>query len=214
MQIVSLPRQDDHAVPPARDSGLSVSDAQLVERAASGDRHAISAIWTRHRKLVRSVLLSTLGADPDLDDLVQEVFLGLVPAVKQLRDGKALPALLCRIAIRRAGMTLRRRRVRAVILLLPWSQVPDVEVAPPDVDDRLALQELYRLCKRIARRPRLCFLLHDVQGMTSTEVADALGISHATAKRGLAEGRKKILRLARAEPRLRRFLPGLGEVKP
>jgi RNA polymerase sigma-70 factor (ECF subfamily) len=188
--------------PPAR-----VPDAELVLEAARGDRQAIAEIWLRYRSLVRSVLLATLGFDQDIDDLVQEVFLGLFKAVSRVRDGAALPAILSRIAVRRAGMTLRRRRVRAITLLLPWTQLPEIMVLPPDFDDRLALAALYRLLDRVQHRPRVAFLLHHVLGLDLTHLASTLGVSLSTAKRAIAEGRKRVLELARDEPRLQRFLP-------
>lgn len=195
-------------LPSAPRAGVAfTSDAELVSKAAAGDRPAIAEIWVRYRNLVRSVLLATLGFDQDIDDLVQEVFLGLFRAVGQVRDGAALPAILSRIAVRRAGMALRKRRVRALTSLLPWTQLPEVEVAPPDFDDRLALTTLYGLLDRVKQRARLAFLLHHVHGMDAGDVADALGVSLATAKRDIADGRKRLIQLARSEPRLRRFLP-------
>jgi RNA polymerase sigma-70 factor (ECF subfamily) len=199
------PRRDALSAP------LTTSDAALVLRAANGDADAIAEIWSRHHRLVKSVLLSTLGADQDIDDLVQEVFLELIRAVKQMRDGSALPALLARIAVRRAGMVLRKRRVRSVILQLPWTDVPEVAVLPPDFDDRLALNALYRLMNRIKTRHRMAVLLHCVQGMEIAQVADALKISVSGAKRDLSAGRKRLERLAGREPRLLRFLTRTGE---
>ncbi len=194
----------EHPTPEALDAN---SDARLVSAAAAGDRHAIAEIWLRYRSLVRSVLLATLGFDQEIDDLVQEVFLGLFKAVSQVRDGKMLPAILSRIATRRAGMTLRRRRVRALTFFLPWGELPEVAVSPPDFDDRLALSALYRLLDQVQQRPRLAFLLHHVHGMDSATVAETLGVSRSTAKRLIARGSERVLLLARREPRLQRFLP-------
>lgn len=182
------------------------SDAELVARAALGDSRAIAAIWTRHHALARSVLLSTLGPDQDIEDLVQETFLELFRAVKLVRDGVALPAILSRIAVRRAGMTLRRRRIRSVVLLLPWTDLPEIAVAPPDLDDRFALMTLYRLLDRIKTRHRVALLLHFVQGMDIATVASVMSVSLSSAKRAIAAGRKRLTQLASREPRLSRFV--------
>jgi RNA polymerase sigma-70 factor, ECF subfamily len=192
---------------PTPDTPRGDSDALLISAAAAGDRQAIAEIWLRYRSLVRSVLLATLGFDQDIDDLLQEVFLALFKTVTQVRDGNTLPAILSRIAVRRAGMTLRRRRVRALTFFLPWSELPEVAVSPPDFDDRLALSALYRLLDRVQQKPRLAFLLHHVHGMDSATVAETLGVSRSTAKRLIARGSERVLLLARGEPRLLRFLP-------
>ncbi len=186
-------------------------DAELVTRAAQGDAGAIATIWLRHHVLVRSVLLSTLGPDQEIDDLVQDVFLELLRAVKLVRDGMALPAILARIAVRRAGMALRKRRVRSVVVSLPWMDVPEVPVGPADIDGRMALATLYRLLDKVKPRHRIAFLLHFVQGLDIAAVAEALEVSLSTAKRAVAAGREKLVRLARRQPRLRRFLSGVEE---
>ena len=203
-----LPRFVDGTARPAdREPGMP-RDAELVSRAARGDGGALATIWLRHHVLVRSVLLSTLGPDQEIDDLVQEVFLELLRAVKLVRDGMALPAILSRIAVRRAGMALRRRRVRAVVVSLPWMDVPEVAVAPVDIDGRLALATLYRLLDGVKARDRIAFLLHFVQGLDAAAVAESLEVSLSTAKRAIAGGRDKLVRLARRHPRLQRFLSG------
>ena len=51
----------------------------------------------------------------------------------------------------------------------------------------LAIVALYRLLRRVRRKPRLAFLLHYVYGMTRDEVADALTVSLSTVKRLIAE---------------------------
>lgn len=181
-------------------------DLDLVHAAAAGDGAAMAMIWSRHARLVRSVLRATLGRDGELDDLTQDVFLKLFRTVRQIRDGAALPAILTRMAVRQAGMTLRWRRVRALVTLTPWTQLPDVAVVPPDVDVRRGLAVLYRLLDRVKPRHRMAFVLRDVLGMEMTDVAAALELSDTAARRALTEGRKRVLRLARHEPHLVPFL--------
>jgi RNA polymerase sigma-70 factor, ECF subfamily len=126
--------------------------------------------------------------------------------VAQIRDGAALPAILTRMAVRRAGMALRSRRVRALVTLTPSAQLPEVAVVPPDLDVRRALAVLYRLLDRVKPRQRMAFVLRDILGMDLAEVAAALELSDTAARRALTEGRKRVLRLARHEPHLGPFL--------
>jgi RNA polymerase sigma-70 factor (ECF subfamily) len=190
---------DDGAVAPR-------GDVELVHAAAVGDRAAMAAIWSRYARLVRSVLRAALGRDGELDDLTQDVFLRLFRTVAQIRDGAALPAILTRMAVRRAGMALRSRRVRALVTLTPSAQLPEVAVVPPDLDVRRALAVLYRLLDRVKPRQRMAFVLRDILGMDLAEVAAALELSDTAARRALTEGRKRVLRLARHEPHLGPFL--------
>jgi RNA polymerase sigma-70 factor, ECF subfamily len=201
----------------AGDDGAAVAprdDVELVHAAAAGDRAAMAAIWSRYARLVRSVLRATLGRDGELDDLTQDVFLRLFRTVAQIRDGAALPAILTRMAVRRAGMALRWRRVRALVTLTPSERLPDVAAVAPDLDVRRALAVLYRLLDRVKPRQRMAFVLRDVLGMDLAEVGAALELSDTAARRALTEGRKRVLRLARHEPHLGPFLAtGSARVK-
>ena len=188
------------------DASAQFDDAQLVVAAASGDRPAIAAIWDRYGGLVRGVLRATLGPDDELDDMAQEIFLGLFRTVGQIRDGAALPAILSRMAVRRAGMVLRWRRVRSLVTSTPADDLPDVAVRQPDLDVRRGFAVLYALLDRVKPRHRMAFVLRDVLAMDLPEVANTMSLSESAARRAVTEGRKRVLRLAQREPRLQPFL--------
>src|SRR5213082_776274 len=64
----------------------AATDAQLVERALNGDAAAAGAIWDRYVVLVRTILRRALGSQ-DVDDISQEVFLGVYRSLPSVREG-------------------------------------------------------------------------------------------------------------------------------
>lgn len=191
-----------------------LSDARLVEAAADGDRQALAAIWDRYSQLVRRVLFGSLGPDAALDDLVQEVFLGLVRGAKSIGDGSRLRSYLTGVAVRVAALEIRKRKVRRWVRLSPTGELPEDSVYPEDVESREALRALHRVLDKLGTRRRMAFVLRHVQGMEMLEAAGVLGISESTLRRELARAREQVLLGASREPSLADFLSRIGKAEP
>lgn len=186
------------------------SDAQLVDDVAHGDELALGVVWDRYSKLVRNVLLGAIGADGAAEDLLQEVFLAFHRGAKQIHDGSALRGYLVGVAVRLAAMELRRRKVRRWVGLSATGDLPDMPVAPQDVEGRESLRALLRVLDQVSTRRRLAFVLRHVQGLEILEVASALEVSESTARRELTRARRQLALLARGEPALCRYLEPQG----
>ncbi|WP_394829727.1 RNA polymerase sigma factor [Pendulispora albinea] len=182
------------------------SDAELVALARARDPRAATWLWDRHFPAVRALLYRTLGPGWDVDDLVQEVFVGFFRNIDGLRDPSAVRSFLFGIALRVARSALRKRRVRRWLRLTGDGHVPDVASAAHDPSSRAALLRLYAVLGELADRDRLAFALRHGEGYELTEVAGALGCSLATAKRCLARADEHVLRRAREEPLLQSYI--------
>jgi RNA polymerase sigma-70 factor (ECF subfamily) len=185
------------------------TDAELVSRAIEGDGEAAAAIWSRYIVLVRTILRRGLGTN-DVDDISQEVFINLYRSLADLRDCKSLRSFIIGITLHLAGTELRRRRARAWLRLTPTGSLSDYDVpACDDPEARRALGRLYRILDQLGTRARLAFILRYIQGMELTEVADALRISLATAKRQLARASSRVFTLVKGDAALTEYLDGL-----
>lgn len=178
------------------------SDASLVAGAAAGDRDAVAAIWDRYSGLVRGVLYGAMGPDQAVEDLVQEVFLSFIRGAARVEDGAALRGYLASTAVRQAAQEIRRRKVRRWVRLSPTGEVPEQPEAPADSENREILGALHRVLERLSERPRMAFVLRQVQGLSVQETTSALGISESTLRRELAAARSFIERAAASEPSL------------
>jgi len=189
-----------------------LSDAELVQAIAQGDATAMGIVWDRYSPLVRTVLRGTLGGDASVEDLLQEVFVAFLRSAERLREASSLRAWLVSVAVRLLLVELRRRKVRRWVMLSADGKMPDVPLAPADLDGMAVLRALYRLLDQLPARRRLVFVLRHVQGMEVLEVAEALGISDSTAKREAVAARRAILARAKlSEPALAEYLRGLED---
>ena len=183
-----------------------MDDAELARAAASGEPRAAALVWDRYSSMVRGILRRSLGPSNDVDDLVQDVFLGFFRKVQDLRDPSALKSFLIGITLRTAGSSLRRKRVRRWLSLSATGELPDTDPTIPNPEARRALARLYEVLDQIDDKSRLAFVLRHFEGYELTEVAEGLGCSLATAKRCLAKAQDRVHAIVRREPLLAHYL--------
>lgn len=150
-----------------------------------------------YRRYVRYVAAIVLRLDPgvpDLDDVVQDVFLAAAGGLKSLRDPSATKAWLATVSVRTVRRRLRVRR------MWRWLGIGDDDSRPPAplVDagsnpvDRLLLASVYEVLDSLAVADRVAFVLHHIEGETLPAVARMCGCSLATAKRRIARAQEAI----------------------
>lgn len=174
--------------------------------AVAREPRAATYIWDRYASMVRGVLCRAVGPHADLDDLLQDVFVGFFRNVASLREPSALKSFLIGIALRTAKTSLRKRRVRRWLHLTDGGDVP--EVASPTEDPRAkeAARRLYAVLDGVADRDRLAFILRYGEGYELTETGEALGVSLATVKRCIARAERTVLERAKRDDVLSTYL--------
>jgi RNA polymerase sigma-70 factor (ECF subfamily) len=189
---------------------LEPSDAELVERAKSGDLHAFEALANRHEQRVYSLALRMLRQEQDAEDVTQQTFLSALENLNGFRGEASFSTWLLRIATYAALKVIRKRKGLETVSLeeategtddsdtvphpeyiADWRQSPEELVHKNEIrrllDDALA---------KLDEKHRLVFLLRDVEGLSVKETAEALGLTEANTK----------VRLLRARLQLRELL--------
>jgi RNA polymerase sigma-70 factor (ECF subfamily) len=190
---------------------FAASDEALLEGLRQGQGSAVLALFERYGRHVERILGRIVGADPELHDLVHDVFAGVLAGAKQVRKASALKDWLTSVAVFRARTFIRlRARRRLWERLFPSDELPDL--AAPVSDDAAveAVRVTYRLLDSLAADERIVFSLRILDGMKLTEVAEACGVSLATAKRRLARAQANFERMAKNEPALADWMTGEG----
>src|SRR5215468_7419293 len=163
---------------------LRVIDGGAAARPAAADRPlTLDAAFRAHAGFVASVALRVLGRPAEVDDLVQDVFLRILPRLGELRDPAALRGWLAVITARLARRRLRSRRWKIWLGVggdYDYTQLADGAASP---QDRALLGELYRKLDRLPVHHRLAWTLRHAEGLELTAVAEACDCSLATIKR-------------------------------
>jgi len=184
------------------------SDAAIVAALRARQAAGGAALYDRYHHYVRRMLMRVLGPDADLADLVQDVFVAAIDSIDSLEEPDALRGWLAGICVNAARVEIRRKTRRRWFPLFSAQDLPEVEApaATPELDE--AVRTTYRVLKKLSAEERIAFALRFVDGMELVEVADACGVSLATAKRRLARARKKFLTIAGTYPELSEWVAG------
>ena len=153
-----------------------------------------------HQKRLLLIAYQICGHLEDARDIVQDTFLRAFRYRNALRADRKPGAWLNRIAVNAALDHLRRRRRdRAVPLDQLEGLLPDrsVSLAPaPSAEEHLAARgetdRLFRLLDRLAPRERAAFVLRYLQGLSTAEVARAMGCTRVTVRRHSLRAREKL----------------------
>lgn len=208
------PHRDDEprpcGAPTFRVARLKSPDSEVAIVTALRARHPAGAagLFDRYHAHVRRVLLHVLGSDPELSDLVQEVFVTAIDSIEKLEEPSSLRGWLGGIAVFTARARMRRRTRWRILELRPVEDLPEVEqlFAPPEIDE--ALRATYRALEKLPTDERIAFALRFVDGKKLTEVAAMTAVSLATVKRTLVMAQRRFQKFAAHEPALREWLQG------
>jgi RNA polymerase sigma-70 factor (ECF subfamily) len=174
------------------------SDRELVEAARAGQVRALERLLDRHQGRVLRVLRFLGIPDQDREDVAQEVFVRVFRHLRGFRAGQEFGAWLYRVTVN-AGHDYRSRRSRRARGEAPWSGETDREDPRPGPAEsargRELRRELERALELLTDRERTIFVLREVEGLDSGEVARALGITSVTVRRHLSRARRRLQRI-------------------
>jgi RNA polymerase sigma-70 factor (ECF subfamily) len=185
------------------------ADAALVASLREGGAGAGHALFSAYGAYVRRVLMRVLGPDPEIGDLVQDVFLAALESIHKLERPGALRGWLAQIAVFHARHCLRRRKQWSILRFFSPADLPPGRARDADFEASEALRATYRLLAKLPVDERLVFTLRFVEGMDLADVAAACRISLATTKRRLARAESAFAELAVGEPSLAEWVGGM-----
>ncbi len=181
-------------------------NAELAALMRSDPVAAAPLLYARFTGPVNRLVWRLLGADPDHNDVVQQVFYRVLKQGKYLRDAEKLDSWVQTIAANTVYELLRRRQVRRIFLRdLPTEAHADLV---RDVEVRDMLLRTKALIERLPAKERIVFVLYYVEGRTLAEVAELRGYSLATAKRKVGRANKRFQYLLSKNPELARLFRG------
>ena len=171
-------------------------DEDLVARAQEGDVRALEALLDRHQRQVLRLAAALGVPDGDRQDVAQEIFIRVFRHLRSVKKGKPFRAWLYRVSVNAVHDYRSRRRSR-LLGEGPWEErmvsAPDPSPGPDGRLDQAELADrLDRAMDRLTERERAAFVLHEIEGLDTREIARFLGITRITVRRHLGLARKRI----------------------
>lgn len=180
-------------------TGADGSEHELIRSARAGDQDAFAELVMSHADRVYGSL-RRFGLDPDeADEVAQEVFVRAWRGLTRFEERSQFSTWLYRIAFNEAQRRLSRRpapraepdpdREHDSILALPESPQlgPDAQTL-----DREFERTLERALDELPPDWRAAVVLRDIEGLSTQDAAEIVGVREAAFKSRLHRGRMQL----------------------
>ena len=177
-------------------------ETRLVDAARSGDVGAFEQLVKRYDRNVFRIAQHITQNREDAEDVVQDAFLKAFQNLGQFQGQSKFYTWLVLIAVNEALMRLRRRRPERMVSIDEDVKTEDDSIPREIADWSPNPEQLYNqgelkeiLQKTIQGLPpsfRTVFILRDVEGLSTEETADALGLSVPDVKSRLLRARLQL----------------------
>lgn len=189
-------------------SGASVDtgteDAELVRLCREGDEQAFERLFRRHRGSVLALVHRMQGPGPELEDLVQDVFVQVLRTLGTFRQEARFSTWLYRVALNVVLMHRRARGRRPRLVAEELGQLP-IDAGPSalaTLESRRRIAAFYGLLDRLSEKKRTVFVLHELEGLAPARIAELVRAPVLTVRTRLFYARKELAQLVAAEPTL------------
>jgi RNA polymerase sigma-70 factor (ECF subfamily) len=182
-----------------RDDGDPEGLSDLIRAAAGGDRRAFDRLVVVKRERVVRTAYQVTGDLEDARDVAQSVFLRLWRVLPRFDPGQRFDTWLYRITVNAAIDLLRSRGPKGMLQPLPddpsalgiegedRGQAADAGLDLADVQRAFA-----RLAARLGPKQRAAFVLREIEGLETAEVARILDVTESTVRNHLLQARRAL----------------------
>lgn len=177
-------------------------DVALVERVRAGDISAYDELVRKYERQVFRIAQHITQNREDAEDVMQDAFLKAYEKLDQFQGNSKFYTWLVRIAVNESLMRLRRRRTGKMVSIdedveTDEGSVPrDLADWAPDPEQNYSQTELKRILEKTIKGLPLSFKvvfdLRDVQGRSTEETAEMLGLSVPAVKSRLLRARLQL----------------------
>ncbi len=190
----------------------------LVERARAGDEAAFRELYLQHRGAVARLVSRMMGPGPEVEDLVQDVFLHVYRSLPSFRGDAKFSTWLYRLTVNVVKMYFRRKQSRPKLTLgtIPETKSDERTAGRPDEASERAerIEALYRVLDRLSEKKRTVLVLHDFEGLPADRIAEIVEAPVLTVRTRLFYARKELYAALAEDPALAHILEALMDSLP
>ena len=171
-------------------------ELQLIRDASTGDRAAFDELVRLKRERVVRTAFQVTGDLDDAMDVAQGVFIKLWQGLDRYDPRRRFDTWLYRVTVNAAIDFIRGKGPKGALQPLP--EDPSILPAEPETpaETRLDLGALQRafshLAATLAPKQRAAFVLREIEGLETAEVARVMGVAESTVRNHLFQARKTL----------------------
>jgi RNA polymerase sigma-70 factor, ECF subfamily len=178
----------------------NASEHSLIRRVLDGDTDAFYELVRPYERAVFLAAVSLVKNDADAEEVAQEAILKAFKSLSRFRQEAKFSTWLIQIAINESKMKLRKDRRHLYESIEEGQRSDDGDYVPRDFADwreipSEALEQkelrdaLTKALNSLSEKYRAVLILRDVQHLSISETAQALGLSEANVKTRLSRAR-------------------------
>jgi RNA polymerase sigma-70 factor (ECF subfamily) len=210
-------RPQDSMTPSQSPSLDALDDLTLVGQARQHDQQAFTELVNRYASKIFRLARHITRNDQDAEDVLQETFLKAYSRLDQFQGNSSFYTWLVRIGVNESLMKIRRRKDGKMVSLDQELETESGTIARELADDGEDPEESYgrgelrdvlaAAIDSLSETYRTVFVLRDIEGLSTEETAEMLGLSISAVKSRLLRARLQL------RDKLRRRLRNNGQEK-
>ncbi len=166
---------------------------ELVERCKQGDSRAYAELYRKYAKAMYNTSLRIVNHTGDAEDVIQEAFTDAFRSLEDFHFKSTFGAWLKRIVINKSINQLRKRKMDLIdIEKTNIGYLPDEE-APDEQEMQMKVEDIKKAVALLPNGYRTVLTLYLFEGYDQEEIAEILGVTHATVRTQYMRAKQKLL---------------------
>ncbi len=171
-----------------------LTDDEVVARVLAGETALFEVIMRRHNQRLYRTVRAILGGDADAEDAMQDAYVQAYRNLAQFEGRSSLATWLTRIAVNQCLSRLRKNRhIYPIDTELEMRMTEKIDDGRPGPERQMLNREVRHVLElaieQMPARYRSVLILRDVEGLSTAEAAESLGMSAEAVKVNLHRGR-------------------------
>lgn len=169
----------------------SLDDGLIVKRIIAGEKELFEILLRRYNQTLYRVIRGYLKDRDEVQDAMQNAYLKAFDKLFQFQGNSSFSTWLIRIGINEALLLLRGIKKAKTIYMDTFlaiktdvaSKVPDKQMDPEKAIIREEAKELLeQAIDNLPEKYRLIYILKEIEGLSSAQIAESLGLSESNVK--------------------------------
>src|SRR6476619_3658633 len=181
--------------------GTTLPDAEIIERILAGERALFEILMRRHNQQLYRAARAVVNDETEVEDILQQAYFNAFTHLRQFEDRARFSTWMTRIVLNEA---FARRRKRQQVdgfadrLGDHDGETMEATTSQPDPERQAYAGELHRVLEdavdALPETYRTVFMLRDIEGLSTSETGEGLGLGDEAVKTRLHRARAMIRR--------------------
>ena len=177
-------------------------DEEIVKRVLAGDTALFEVLMRRHNRRIYRVARAIVKDESEIEDVMQQTYVAAYTHLEQFAGAARFVTWLTKIAVNEA--LARVRQSARLVRIDPnvehgEERMRELATEESNPERQAACRELGKLLElsidTLSHEHRTVFVLREVEGLSTAEVAECLDVSEDVVKARLSRGRAALRRL-------------------